>query len=355
MGENRDIFGMLELMLRPGFCVKENIIQKVNAAAGSLPICPGGDVRDFLRTGQEEYATFEGGCLYLQLSLPPHCCGASVTRVDGWDVFVLDSEGGDSSLQALALASSALRTPVNSVLLAASQLQSLVDPTDPKVSAQTAQLSRSLHQILRLLGNMSDAGRFASGSSQVTQDLSQCFSEILEKAQTLLSCAGFPLTYQVPSEPIWGLADMEQLERAILNLLSNAVKFSPKGGSIHASLTRKNRMLYFRVQDDGSGMPESILGNVFNRYLRHPGIEDVRYGLGLGMALVRAAAANHGGAVLLDQPSGKGTRITMTLAIRQSTDSTLRSPVLRPDYAGGWDHALIELSDCLPLSAYELE
>ena len=54
MGENRDIFGMLELMLRPGYCVKENIIQKVNAAAGSLPICPGGDVRDFLRTGQEE-------------------------------------------------------------------------------------------------------------------------------------------------------------------------------------------------------------------------------------------------------------------------------------------------------------
>ena len=69
--------------------------------------------------------------------------------------------------------------------------------------------------------------------------------------------------------------------------------------------------------------------------------------------LVRSAAASHGGAVLIDQPEGGGARVTMTIAIRQSTSGTLRSPILRVDYAGERDHALVELSDVLPAQCYE--
>ena len=92
---------------------------------------------------------------------------------------------------------------------------------------------------------------------------------------------------------------------------------------------------------------------MFSRYLRQPALEDSRYGIGLGMVLIRTAAANHGGAVLIDQPEGTGTRITMTLSIRQSKETVLRSNILRVDYAGERDHGLIELSDCLPAELYE--
>ena len=112
-------------------------------------------------------------------------------------------------------------------------------------------------------------------------------------------------------------------------------------------------MLRLSICDRGSGISQNLLGSVFSRYLRQPCIEDSRYGLGLGMVLVRSAAANHGGAVLIDQPEGCGTRVTMTMAIRQNTAGVLRSPVIRVDYAGEQDHALIELSDCLPASLYE--
>ena len=57
--------------------------------------------------------------------------------------------------------------------------------------------------------------------------------------------------------------------------------------------------------------------------------------------------------MLIDQPEGAGTRVTMTIAIRQNTDSMMRSPILRVDYAGERDHGLIELSDCLPAQLYE--
>ena len=45
----------------------------------------------------------------------------------------------------------------------------------------------------------------------------------------------------------------------------------------------------------------------------------------------------------------------MTMSIRQSKQATLRSNVLRVDYAGERDHALTELSDCLPVSLYKKE
>lgn len=352
MEPKKEHFGMLDLMIRPGFCVKENIIGQVNAAAEALLIAPGTDVRTLLLTGREEYAAFEDGCLHLMLNLSANGWGACVRRLDGSDVFLLDPEAESGELRALALAARELREPLTSVMIAAERL---FPTAAPEHQEMTARLNRALHQMLRMVGNMSDAGRGGSFSRQETRNIGDIFTEIFEKAQDLVEKAGIRLTYQGLTEEIFCLADREQLERAVLNVLSNGVKFTPKGGTIHAQLTRSGKMLYLRITDSGTGVAGSVRSTVFSRYLRQPGIEDSRNGLGLGMVLVHSAAAAHGGTVLLDQPEGAGTRVTMTIAIRQNADGMLRSPVLRVDYAGERDHGLIELSDCLPVSVYEKE
>ena len=209
--------------------------------------------------------------------------------------------------------------------------------------------------MLRLIGNMSDAGRIPPASRQETTDIGALFSEIFEKAAALAETAGVTIRYQGPEQSVLCLADREQLERAVLNLISNALKFAPSGGNLDASLTKRGKMLRFSIRDNGPGFAQNLLGSVYNRYLRQPCIEEGRNGLGLGMVLVRSAAASHGGAVLIDQPEGGGARVTMTIAIRQSTSGTLRSPILRVDYAGEQDHALVELSDCLPAELYKKE
>lgn len=347
--------GMLDLMIRPGFCVKENIICQVNQAARSLLILPGTDVRTLLLTGAEEYAAFEGGCLYVKLNLSANGCGASVVRMDETDVFVLDQESDDGELQALALAARELREPLTSVLICADRLLPLTDAPSSAEKELAARLNRGLHQLLRIIGNMSDAGRCAVSARMETRNVPQVLAEIMEKAQVLVQHAGLTLTYQGLQEELPGLVDAEQLERAVLNILSNAIKFTPKNGTIDARLTRRGRMLHLSIQDSGSGIGENVKSSIFRRYLRQPGIEDGRYGLGLGMVLVRSTATNHGGTVLIDQPKGTGTRVTLTLALRQRSDAQLRSPIMRVDYAGERDHGLIELSDTLPASVYEKE
>lgn len=351
MDIQENVSGMLDLMLQPGFCVVKNEIIKINQAAAGLLLTAGTDVRTLIASGKEEYEAFQGGCLYLRLNLNGVGCGAAVVRENGTDVFLLDQMTDDRALQAMALAARGLREPLSRALIAADRLTGL--SADSETGEQLARLNQGLHQLLRIVGNMSDASGWPHFPSQETREIGGIFAEIFEKARVFAEQAGITLTYDSLKQEVYTLADREQLERAVLNILSNSIKFTPKGGTIRASLTLRGRTLRLSILDSGSGIAENVRSTVFRRYLRQPGIEDSRYGLGLGMVLIRSAAAAHGGAVLIDRPEGTGTRVTLTLSVRQSPAASLRSPMLRVDYAGERDHALVELSDCLPAELYQ--
>lgn len=356
MDRNKDVLGMLDLMIRPGFCVKENKIVKVNQGAQSLGLTLGAEVGPMLRTGKEEYETFQEGALYLTLDLAGQSYGASVTRMENVDVFLVEQEADSQELRAMALAARELREPLSNVMITAERLFPLTAlQDDPQTKAQVARLNRGLYQMLRVLGNMSDAARTTGPEQRELREMGGLFHEIFEKAQAMLVPTGLELTYKGLAEEVYGPANAQQLERAVLNILSNAVKFTPRGGSIHAELTRRGHVLRLSVQDSGSGIAEDVRSGIFSRYLRRPAMEDSRYGIGLGMLLIRSAASSHGGAVLIDQPDGRGTRVTMTMDLRRKQDATLRSPVLAVDYAGERDHWLVELAGCLPPEVYEAD
>lgn len=344
MEEKKDTMELLDMMVQPVFCVKENLIARANAAARQMLFREGDDIRPLLETGTEEYEAFREGCLYLSLRTAGETVAASVRPFRDFHIFELDLNSTDA-LRAMALASSQLRNPLAGAL---SQTEALLEEqSDPQLRQQLSSLNRELYRMLRLLGNMSDAEQTASFCHPRTENAGQIFRSIFEKAIAFAQQSGFQLQYQDLEETIYCLLDKSQLERAILNLLSNAMKFTPKDGQITASLTRRGRTLILAVQDSGSGISREILGNLYQRHLRQPGIEDSRYGIGLGMRIVHSVALSHGGTLLLTQGEQGGTRVVMTLAIRQNTSGTLHSPVFDIDYSGGFDHSLVELSDCL--------
>ena len=355
MDERNDIMGMLDLMVCPGFCVKNQKIEKLNPAAESLLLTPGTDIQQLLLTGRQEYSEFESGCLYLTLSVGGQSYGASVSRIGDWDIFVLEQEEDHSEFRSMALAARELREPLTNVMVTAGRLFPLsAQESDPALQEQAARLNRGLYQMLRILGNMSDAGVDRSSRKEVC-DLRAVMAEIFDKAAVMVQHTGLTLTYSGLNEDCFSYADREQLERAVLNILSNAIKFSPANGTIDASFTRRGNLLSLRILDSGDGIPEKLLPSLFRRYLRQPGIEDSRFGIGLGMVLIRNAAAAHGGTVLIDQPQGSGTQVTLTIKVQQNPSNTLRSPVLRVDYAGERDHCLLELSEILPAHLYKSE
>lgn len=348
MEKNKELRDWLNLLIRPGFYVEEGRITQVNAAAQGLLLEPGMDIAPLITSGLESYQNFQTGCLYVQLNLSGTTFQGCVTKDGSADVFTLESETGDTALQVLSLAAQELRTPLSAIMHG---VQAFSEENNP----QAAALNRGLYQLLRLVGNMSDAVRWPGNARMETADLTAFFDELFEKTAVFAQAAGIRLEYQGLPKPLLCLADRDLLERAVLNLLSNAFKFTPKGGTVRVTLFTGGTSLRLSVWDNGPGIAQEIQGNLFSRYLRQPGIEDSRFGLGLGMVLVRSAAAAHGGAVLIDQPEGWGTRVTLTIALRRETTGVLRSPTMRIDYAGERDHALTELSDCLPVSLYKKE
>lgn len=348
--------GMLDMMIQPAFTVRDGMIDAINDAAKAYFLEPGTEISKLLTTGQTEYRDLSEGCLYLTLSVAGVPCGASVRRMEDFDLFTIEQESDQSELQAMALAAQELRMPLSNVMTVADQLFPVTDAgEDPDVQAQTAKINRGLYQMLRIISNMSDAYRYSQQTEpkMAVVNITGLVDEIFEQSAELLRHGGTELHFENLNQPIFGLADQEKLERAVHNIISNAVKFSQKGGRVDAKLSRRNNMLYLTVQDSGSGISGEMRGNVHTRFRRQPGLEDSRFGIGLGMVLIRGAAAAHGGTVLIDHPDGCGTRITMSLAIRQNTDNMVRASVMHVDYAGERDHALIELADVLPMSAYE--
>ena len=351
MNQITDAMDMVEYMRQIAFCVQDGTIVKVNTAASNRMIEPGTSVEQLLKTGAEEYRDFSGGCLYLSLNICDQELGFSVSRQNGFDLFQLEQDAQSYELQSLALAARELREPLANIMISTDQL--FPDSSDdPTVNSQISRLNQGLFQILRLISNMSDAGRYAvSGAvSMEVKNISALLDEIFHKASTLVEHAGITLKYSGITESIYGLVNAELLERAVLNIISNALKFSPKGGMIQANAHRFGSKLYLSVLDSGSGIPDNARGNLFSRYTREPGLEDGRFGVGLGLVIIRSAAQQHGGTVLVDQPDG--TRVTMTLSIRSGNADQVRSPILRVDYAGERDHGLLELSEVLPPELY---
>nr|MBF0683514.1 CHASE2 domain-containing protein [Pseudomonas sp.] len=95
-------------------------------------------------------------------------------------------------------------------------------------------------------------------------------------------------------ESAWITGDSELLMRAWCNLLENAIKYSPSHTTITCQITQEDGMWVMTVADQGVGIEEAQLTQLFKPFVRLPGAERQR-GAGLGLALVQTVVRRHGG------------------------------------------------------------
>jgi signal transduction histidine kinase len=102
-----------------------------------------------------------------------------------------------------------------------------------------------------------------------------------------------------PQEPIKIMGDEERLEQVLVNLIGNAVKYSPEGGPVTVSLRDDHGGgLEITVEDQGIGIPLQEQARLTERFFRARNAQDVdAKGLGLGLYLVNALVAKHGGSL----------------------------------------------------------
>ena len=120
-------------------------------------------------------------------------------------------------------------------------------------------------------------------------------------------------------------ADAERLGQVLDNLVSNALKFTSAGGSVVVKASNGAGNVHIEVADTGIGIPRDELGQLFSRFYRaSTATRRAIPGTGLGLVIARAIVAGHGGTISLDSSEGKGTRVAVTLPMRQVDGGTYR-------------------------------
>jgi signal transduction histidine kinase len=223
----------------------------------------------------------------------------------------------------LANAAHELKTPITTILGAAELLLTEEDE-DPKTRR------RFLDHIHREAGRMRQLSdtllRLARTGHDLREpdlrvlDLDSTAREVAERMQPLAESAGVTLGVKGRGERVQ--ADYEWLEQALLVVLGNAVQHSDRGSAVRLWLEGGA----ITVEDEGSGISESDLPLIFERFYRgRRDLDKVSGGFGLGLSICKELVERMHGDISLESEEGVGTRVKIELpevgADAESTDS----------------------------------
>jgi len=228
-----------------------------------------------------------------------------------------DSErAGRAKDDFFALVSHELRSPLSAIT---SWLPMLRRASRPEVHAQAVKvIERSAQLLTRLIGDLLDASRMASGKLEIER----ASLDLLERIQTAVdgfgpaACErGVSLALHASERHAFIEGDAERIDQIVRNLIENALKFTPPDGRIDVDLERRGDEIEVRITDTGEGIPPELLPQVFERFRQgDSGPRGAAKGLGLGLAIVRHLVELHGGRVGAEsEGAGKGTRIRLVL------------------------------------------
>jgi PAS domain S-box-containing protein len=213
----------------------------------------------------------------------------------------------------LASVSHELRTPLSAILGWARMLSTpMVDERKRARAVET--IERNAVGMARLIEDLLDVSRISSGKLRL--DLASVeLAPIIEAAieSVLPAASAKPLQIEPQLDVDVGLVkgDAGRLDQVVRNLLNNAVKFTPAGGHVKVSLSRRGGLVEIAVKDSGKGIDAGLLTHVFEPFRQG---DRSAGGLGLGLAIVKELVALHGGSVHAESEGpGRGSTFTVRL------------------------------------------
>jgi len=118
------------------------------------------------------------------------------------------------------------------------------------------------------------------------------------------------------------LVEATLIVQILSNLLENAAKYTPPGTTITVSAAVREKNILLVVADDGPGLPTGDPERLFEKFQRGRSESNI-VGVGLGLAICRAAARLHGGDIHAMDNAGGGARFEITLPMERNAPNDL--------------------------------
>ncbi|HAB7308466.1 TPA_asm: cell wall metabolism sensor histidine kinase WalK [Listeria monocytogenes] len=209
-----------------------------------------------------------------------------------------------------------LRTPLTSMH---SYLEALSDGAweDKEIAPRFLEVTQNeTERMIRLVNDLLKLSRMDGGREQLEKsfvNFTDFFNHIIDRFE-MMKKETIMFKRHIPREPVIIEIDEDKVMQVLDNIISNANKYSPDGGRISFYLKKFEDEIEASIADEGLGVPDEDLANVFDRFFR---VDKARSremgGTGLGLAIAREVIEAHGGRIWAERNKTKGTIIKFTL------------------------------------------
>jgi signal transduction histidine kinase len=236
-------------------------------------------------------------------------------------------QGNELKTAFIQVASHELRTPLaiaTGFTELAVRLKDVNNPLRDWVHRAHHALKR-LSQLVNQITSMLEAGQFEQKLNLKDVDLAQMVREAIEDVRPFIETRQQKLILNVPEALGTMPLDVEKIRDSINHVALNAVKFTPDAGTLTVTAQRsEDGGATIAISDTGCGIDPANLPRIGEAFFtgfdvaHHASgqFEHGRQGLGLGLSVVKALVALHGGSLAVDSQIQCGTTVTITLPNR---------------------------------------
>jgi signal transduction histidine kinase len=266
------------------------------------------------------HVLFQSGIVFPYL-MPAAAAWLSVSAAASYQHFVVRRQLRASETektryqQAIRFVTHEMRTPLTAIQ-GSSELMGRYNLSEDKRRDMARMIHSESKRLGRMIQTFLDVERLSEGQMQLRRepvDAGDVVRICIDRVAPLAEGKQIQISSQpVPDTIIEG--DRELMEYAVYNLLTNAVKYSPAETSITVSGVREGGNLRISVRDQGFGMDEKELRDIFRKFYRTRKAEaSGEPGTGIGLSIVEQILASHGGSIEVTSSPGHGSCFTMVL------------------------------------------
>jgi signal transduction histidine kinase len=208
-----------------------------------------------------------------------------------------------------------LKTPLTSIKAYAESLtENIGDPDFCEARDFLGVISSETDRLIRLVNKVLDISKIEFGQRTLRRrlfDLHGLVSEVDTSMQPYLAEKKLRLMADFPDDLPLVDGDEDLVKQVLINLIGNAVKFSGPGSRIFLDAREEAVSIKVTIRDEGVGIPEDDLKNIFKQFYQVG--TDSSEGVGLGLAIVKNIVEQHGGYIQVASEVDEGSTFTFTL------------------------------------------
>lgn len=203
-----------------------------------------------------------------------------------------------------------LKTPLMSISGYAELMMNGMVPQD-KMQDFSGRIYHESERLSNLVADIIQLSRLDEKNGETMfepVDLGELGEDVINNLQNRAAKKKIRLEYAGAPAQIQGVRHV--LYEMFYNLTDNAIRYTSEGGEVKVFVGKLNGKSYFRVEDNGIGIPENEQQRIFERFYRVDKSHSRETGgTGLGLSIVKHGAVLHHAKILLDSEPGRGTKM----------------------------------------------